>query len=409
MLYQLIKRDPVWKIARWGLPLTAVACAVPNFGALYGPVCVIGALFVAMPHRRATLFEGVLPIPARSLFLARAISIVTSIWLFATAASLSIAIFSGSSVAARITLATAGLCTLAAGVLLSIRVRDLAGPGWTLAVVYLCFPLSFLLDHISALLPPICALAGIALLAGTWRAVPRSFQISAGKPAGDPAALGLPATSLSPRLAWWPVIRSVFSIPYAFYSIFYAFAAVPRLWLSGVFWIAAVWLGTRPNIRWLQTLPVRPRPLLATIVTPLLLLSAAGYFARLHIGRHPKPAPALSVQVFELGAMLAWELIVLLLCVAWDWRRLRQISPKGRLVGLLTTIALPTLGGFLTFFYGDPLHSAVLRAAHALPGGLAAAALSAALLTVLWWALERVFSEAEYTDKPRAPKLLDWY
>ena len=193
--------------------------------------------------------------------------------------------------------------------------------------------------------------------------------------------------------------------------LFAAFQALPASWFGVSFSVAGAWLAARTNTRWLRTLPVRPRSLLATIVTPLLLSSAAGYFAGFHIGRHPRPAPSLTFQVLELGAILAWELAVLLLCAVWDWRRFRLVSPKGRTTGLLTTVAVVILGGFLVLLLGQnvgPLHSVPLLAAETLPGGLAVAvALSAALLAVGWWALGRVFSEGEYTDKPRAPKLFE--
>jgi hypothetical protein len=121
--------------------------------------------------------------------------------------------------------------------------------------------------------------------------------------------------------------------------------------------------------------------------------------------------PALSIQVLELGAILAWQLAVLLLCAVWDWRRFRLVSPKGRTIGLLTTVAVVVLGGLLVFLLGrnvDPLHSVLLLAAATLPGGSAVAvALIAAVLAVVWWALGRVFSEGECTDKPRAPRLFD--
>jgi hypothetical protein len=63
------------------------------------------------------------------------------------------------------------------------------------------------------------------------------------------------------------------------------------------------------------------------------------------------------------------------------------------------------LTGFGLMHGADPLHAAVLRLAQALPSSVGVAmALVAAALAALWWALEKVFAEADSAAKPRAPK-----
>jgi hypothetical protein len=87
---------------------------------------------------------------------------------------------------------------------------------------------------------------------------------------------------------------------------------------------------------------------------------------------------------------------------------LSHISIKVRTSVGVALMVVCMVGGFTGFglMHGaDPLHVVVLRLAQALPDSVGVAmALVAAVLAALWWALERVFEEADRANKPRAPR-----
>jgi hypothetical protein len=160
----------------------------------------------------------------------------------------------------------------------------------------------------------------------------------------------------------------------------------------------------RQNTLWLRPLPIRARALLIAMAGPILLALAGRYFGGLHLSRHPEPLPAVPIQVLDFGALLGWALAVVLVCALVEWRRLSRIPVNIRhSTGVALFVASFVAG--LAWRGGDPLHLAALRLAQALPSSLPLAiALVAAVPGALWWALENVFAEADYVDKPRAQK-----
>jgi len=409
MIYELMKREISWWVLPWYVLASAVICACPAPVSRIGVIMsVTMGLFVAFPHMHATRFNASLPILGRDLILARALFLMAMVWLPAMAGAAAASMFSGHSAVAGRALMVAALCTLAAGVVQSIRVRELAAPKW----VY--FPLWFIpgaaayLEQRGArfLIPASCALAGIALLARAWSVVPKSFELAPAKPRhGDgPARPALQTGVASPRLVWLPVLRSVFTVPYSVMLAFLVFFGLGGRRLALSPWILVVWMMARLGTLWLRPLPIRPRALLITMTAPILLALAGGYFAALY----PGPIPALPVQVLDLGALLAFGLAVVLAIELVDWRRLSHISIKVRTSVGVALMVVCMVGGFTGFglMHGaDPLHAAVLRLAQALPDSVALAmALVAAALAALWWALEKVFEEADRANKPRAPR-----
>jgi hypothetical protein len=405
MLYQLIRRDTVWKDGWWCFALCAVLCLIPkiqslDLGAVYGPLYVLCALFVAMPHRRATVFEATLPIPARTLFLARAVSVLGIIWLTAAVAVLAYTVSRGPDVPALRTVVTASFCTLGAALLLCFRLRYIAGPVWSLALVYFCGCFSFLAGHLHPFIPLACAATGVALLVFGWRAAPDSFQLPATRSA-QPAPNGQAAAPATP---WMPAIRSVISWHYLFWCLMTAALATTGSWLAAGFPFSMAWVSVRMQVRWLWTLPIRPRRLLVLYVAPALAFATFGYFLSLRIGRHPWPVPAAPVQALYVGGALAWLLLVLLICALLDWRPLIR-QKRAITIAIVTVLTVVPLLGLLVFrstHGNDPLHNLALRMAAAFPGNwVSAAVLVVIVLGVLWRALEKVVSQSEYADRPR--------
>src|ERR1035441_6796229 len=82
MIWQLVKRDPLWRGTLICTAVGAVACpALPRgFIGLFG--WLIGMYWLqSQPHRRATDFQAALPIRACDLFLARIVSFFALVWL----------------------------------------------------------------------------------------------------------------------------------------------------------------------------------------------------------------------------------------------------------------------------------------------------------------------------------------
>ena len=409
MIYELMKRDFGWKAVPWFVPSMAVLCACPSPVCIYGALAVVGCLIMTTPMARATRLYASLPIAGRDVFLARVLSIMAVVWLPALAGAGAAALFRRPYPATVGPFIVAALCTLAAGLAQSIHPRRLAGPKWTLAPLWLLAAeggLYLMFFRPSALIAASCALAGIALLARTWLAVPKSFELAPTKPGAGDGPVRQTAVS-SPRLVWLPVLRSVFSRPYSTVLLFTLWMALPLMPLFSCFPIIVMWQAARMNTLWIRPLPIRRRALLLTIVAPILLALALGFFTGFHVGRHPRPVPTLQIEVLDLGALLGCALAFVLVNALLDWRRLSPISRRVRIIVFCAFMAVPCLGGMVgtILLHGDPLHKAVPRLAQALPNSVALAmTLVAAALGALWWAIEKVFAETDSATKPRPQK-----
>jgi hypothetical protein len=142
--------------------------------------------------------------------------------------------------------------------------------------------------------------------------------------------------------------------------------------------------------------------LLLTLVAPLILLQVAGYYAGF-LG--PKRlVPELRVQAVELAVIIGWTLLVLLVTALYDWRWQRAISYWVR-KALLSLVVLSWIGTMFLFIgpYKETLiQDAIRHFARTLRVSLPVAVLiAAAALATLWRALDKVFREAEYADKPK--------
>ena len=87
MIYQLLKRDDGWRMARYFV----LGCAVvyPLLGASAMRAALLSTMLgfgaTVAGFQRATRFQAGLPIAARQLFLARLISLLGILWLPALA------------------------------------------------------------------------------------------------------------------------------------------------------------------------------------------------------------------------------------------------------------------------------------------------------------------------------------
>ena len=390
MIYELVKRDQAWKVMHWFVLAAAVVCACPPspVSANVGFGVVMGLFFAAAPPLRATRLYAALPIAGRDLVLARIFAMMAMIWLPTLAGAAAAAVFSRPSPVAVGLLVTAAMCTLAAGVAQSTRVRELAGPKWMLLPLFiLTMQTSILLVQFraTALIPSSCALVGIALLARTWSVAPKSFELAPAEPRhgdslarvqGDPRGPGGPPHLLgparpplqtgvaSPRLVWLPVLRSVFTVPYLTLLALLVFFGFGGQRLALCVWILVPWMITRQTTLWLRPLPIRPRALLITMAAPILARTR-GWVLRAAL--YPGPIPALPVQVLDLGALLAFG------AGRGTRNRACRLAPfephsgQGSSHHRAPCCCWSASGSASYWHDADPLHIAALRLAQALP------------------------------------------
>jgi hypothetical protein len=436
MIYQLMKRDPEWTHLPYFILVSAVAGLffVAHPQAIVPIWCWVGfmAVFQGRPHQRASRFEATLPVAGRQLFLARMSFLTAFLCLPAIAAGGAILLSGGSVKQALAPPEIAFIWLLFITAIQSVRVRELCAPRWVSRVA---FPI--MAGAVAGVAYPnaetpalmVCAPLSVALFFWTLRAVPKSFQlappgarsehrspggvVAPERPQLAPAGMATDGANIAgqPDTVWMPLLRSVFSRLYAFWLPFLFFGAAAGLRIgSCCLCLPFPWLMARQQLGWARTLPIRPRIALWTFLAPALLTLAVGYFASF-LGARPPLVSSPWELVLNLAATIEWALLVVLFMALFDWRRLRHASLVIRRVLLNLLLGIPilaTLAG--VFLLQKPIEmtlipGTLLRPSRALPGNPAAAiAFAAVELAALYWALERVFEEAEYTDKPRAPQ-----
>jgi hypothetical protein len=378
-----------------------------------------------MGFQRATRFQAGLPIAARYLFLTHLLSLLGALWLPALAGGFMILAATGRAhaAAALAVVEAAAIFTLVIAALQSIRMRELCLPRWLMIVLMVPMPpVSLLVTRygsatiVFAVSLPLSAV----LLLRTWRALPKSYELA---PAGThPGTAAVPkagqraktSVRFLPAVAWRPVLHSLFSARDLWFLPWILVGAMSGQWLMSSLCTALLWFNTRQRSRWLWSLPIKARALLLTMLVPILFILAAGYFAGLHFPRkHPIPVPDFNLQVLSLGLILGCALLALLCMVLFDWRRLGRFPKWVRALPALLFIGLPWfVPGVLFLFVPSAMDQFArvqrefpLTLSHAVPGGVfGALAATAATLAVLYWAIEKVSSEAEFANKPRPPQ-----
>jgi len=82
MIWQLVKRDPAWRMAL--VMLAGSVAVVPALPRMFLPVFggMLGAVWLqCQPSRRATLFQAGLPLGTGDLLLARVLVLLAVVWL----------------------------------------------------------------------------------------------------------------------------------------------------------------------------------------------------------------------------------------------------------------------------------------------------------------------------------------
>ncbi|HUP03374.1 MAG TPA: hypothetical protein VMU19_05265, partial [Bryobacteraceae bacterium] len=402
MIYQLIRRDPAWKATPWFALVSAVvwAGASPMFN--FGVLTLVIGLIGGTPNRRASRFQAGLPIEARDLLLARALSLMAIVWVPALSGTAGIVAVKGFSALAAKPLAVAALCTLMAATAQAAWLKELAGPQWALFSLFMLFVFAATLtvQHPVPLVPPLCALAGVGLFGWARVAVPRSFQLSSAGVKTYQAAGRHTGTGPLAAFRWAPVFRSVYSLKYLCFLTFVSFQVATGTWLFTTFWLLVAWLPLRPRTRWLWALPVGRRTLLWTMMGPLLAAHALGYLASFLTHRHAPPASEPRVVVAGLATILAWAMLTMLFCVLADWRGFARV-PRRILSAAFSSLFVIWYGAsvaalLFTRYSAAWEQHALSQLARAAPLSLPALiAAAAAVLIALYLAIEKVFSEPD--------------
>jgi hypothetical protein len=360
-------------------------------------------------QRRATVFEAALPIAAPSLYIARALAIFAGLLIPALAASASILAFGGAAASSKALapVEMTSFCTLQAAMMLSVQPRLLSGPRWLFFVLYL--PIILLAmwaakSHVVGLAAMVCAAITLALVLTTWAKVPKTFKIGVDR--GFHFGRSSRETAGSWHVAWGPVLRSVFSGVFLLWLLFLPGGCLRGEWINGIVCLPFLWIFARVKTRWLWALPVKSWQLLATIIAPILFMLLVGYLAGFHFGKHSRPVPDARTMVVNAACIVGCVFLVMTFIALMDWRRLRRIASILRPIWIGLAAVLPMVG--LALLKPGASQEIALRLSNSLPSSLYfATALLAASLAVLYWALNRVFEESEFTDKQVTKKDID--
>jgi hypothetical protein len=270
MIWRLFRREPLVVL----LIATAIGLA---YGALAQEdtrlplVTGIGPLLLllAAPNRRATLFEAALPIPARSLFLARLLFVLAVVWAPMAALSLR---HPGTALGAGLVLSAASVFILTA------RVEQFGAPGsWAIAVAAAaaCVGLYQQLGGHDVAVSALCVAAIAVRLAMVWPRIPSSFQAAPCEPrrpraerAGAPTReINLPLVPVLRSMLWAPVVMLALAV----------FQAAIGMWTYAIIAACGVPAASRRSMRWLWGLPISRRTLLAITVGPVVFSVTGGY------------------------------------------------------------------------------------------------------------------------------------
>ena len=307
MIYELVRRDPAWKLA----PMMAVCVAA--VGAIFGldiamlsvPLVYFFTFNTVWPHQRAMPFLAALPIATRTIFAARVTAVLSMLWLQLAAGSAAAMLVHGpaSREQAGAALAFGLFFTMVAIWVLTVRVEQCGGwswlslPAWCVSLVMPGVVLAG--PWVAGTIGVIGLLGGAARFAWAWHKIPAGFQSAPYRAVVEKAE----STKTGRAFAWRPLLGSMLN----WYYLLFAVVAMPVCLLGGVplhlapFLLPAYSMARR-RLRWLPGcgLPFSSRTLMAMMVLPLLLISVAGYatIAVLLHGADTRRVPEISSALF---------------------------------------------------------------------------------------------------------------
>ena len=415
MIYQLLRRDPAWRL----MPVAAagaVLCILAASSAVGIPVLatLLGASpFLAGVHRRATRFQAALPISARDLFATRCTAFAGLVWLPLLIA-VGVAFLKGGSEwkgAASVLLDCGAAATVTTIAVLSLKLMEIESPQQLVISLWYLGAGVFLAAFLALPAAPVlafCAIASVALFVRAWRALPQSFQLApleAERPSNHQHAEPAPAIPWLILLRRTFPLRCLLFLPLVFQVLFTHAAAWPLVCSFGM--SASVLLLS--SSRWLHALPVARRKLLA-IATALTLFVIVPYSISVAFGWGGRPGFRLGViNVVCIMLVCMSELILL---IAWGSHRIRRLPMWRRQIVFIPASIVAVLVGPALMLSAHAhttgnslLENFLLHLSKQLPENPAALiALGAIAFAAMFRLLEKLDAQAEWPELfSRAP------
>jgi hypothetical protein len=410
MIYQLLRRDPAWRLtpfaaAAAGLCVLAASKAV---GILVFATLLGVWPFLAGVHRRATLFQAALPIPAKDMFVTRCVALTSLLWLPVLAAA-GVAVLKGGlewKGAAPALIDCGAAATLITIALLPLRLMEIESPPQLVMSLWYLGAGAFLAAFLTLPSAPVlafCAIASVALFLRAWRAMPESFQVApleARKPSRHRQAESEPA------IPWLILLRSVIPLrgllflPLVFQVLFTHAASWPLVCFVGIFGVTGL---LQPQNRWLHALPVARRKLLA-IVTAVTLYVVVLYSISVAFGWGGRPGFRLGV--INVVCIMLVCMSELILVVAWGSHRIRRLPMWSRQIVFIPAAIVVVLGGPARMLSSRArtagigrLETFLLDLSRRLPENPAAiVVLGAIAFAAMFWLLEKLDAQAEWPE-----------
>ena len=303
MIYELMKRDPAWKHVQaltaasavlflaWGVAGPAVDATTAD--SIFRPAFIfvlvfsVGAATMRVDEGR---LQAALPISARQIFMARALSIVGGIWipvLDAIAVIISFREFINSNPVMILT-RLASVSMLAMLAIESTGARS--AKMWRWVLVFACS--SALWDAARAWQVPVvmvCWILSAAVFIRIWFAPPDPFAAAPRKAAPSvDARIGYPeARGATGQIPWRALLR-VATVPLMYFVAFLEEGMSPSVFAC--IFVLFAWMLVRQSTRWLLALPIAPWTLLSLALGPLLIAPVAGYEVNLRLPWSPRPS-----------------------------------------------------------------------------------------------------------------------
>lgn len=281
MILKLARRDPAWMmgaavIGSYALVLIFLKGPATPGLLLSQEMAVYAAIAVVLQlQRRATLWEAALPIPARQLFLARALSRAAMVWIPVIVCGSMSLILKGVERSLIVATLNGGvMLTLAILLPQAVRVQELVIPWWVVAAIWAAVAAAGILAW--WLLPAavafaIFALASIGVFMRIWLALPLSFQTAP----LEAASIRKIRRSRSRAFPWMPVLRSFQWTGLGFLPMIVMSAGMNN-WLFGSVFGVFVMESARPRMRWLDSLPFSHRARLLMNLIPAVVIAVGG-------------------------------------------------------------------------------------------------------------------------------------
>jgi hypothetical protein len=291
MIWQLIKRDPAWKMAPWfGMVVLAVA-VIESHGRLDSLVMQLPVFIVLLAIGAGATEEQAgtmpllepLPIALREVYLARVAGMLAmagtmvcapAVLLLLAPSGRTSVFIEFSLISTPILLFLQSLAICRSPHRLKITILLLTGLAMVFAIALVKSPGWLNTRHTG--LAPVSGLISVLIFGWTWSYLPR---VADGEWKPKRAEIPVARFSRARRNAWWLYNwKDVVWMGIVFLQTIFG------IWFNAMLFFWSLSIQTREYIRWMDSLPVNRRFLLAARLAPPLIALALGYVAAMEFG-----------------------------------------------------------------------------------------------------------------------------